>query len=71
MSESDYLWQVLPIGVAAVLLSKLYDKAFLYFKFDEDLTFYLYFSILLINFLVLKLLLNHFKKSLHKDRALA
>lgn len=71
MSKSDYLWQVLPIGVGAVLLLKLYDKAFLYFKFEEDLTFYVSFVVLLINFLLLKLMLNHFKKSVHKDQKVA
>lgn len=71
MSESDYLWQVLPIGAAAVVLSKMYDKVFLYFKFNEDLTFYLSFGVLLINFLILKLMLNHFKKSSHKEQVSA
>ena len=62
-SEIEHFWLIVPIGLSAVPLLKLYDKVLMFFQVGEDMTFYLSFGMIVINFFVLHLLLKYNTKS--------
>ena len=63
LSDTEQFWLIVPISFAAVQLLKWYDEILISFQINGDLTYYLSFALLIINFFVLRFLLNFNPKS--------